>query len=145
MGRQYSVGPQAARLSWYDRNPLVKWLLYSAQGVGPHGMTTRWTYTVPTGRKTMLEALMAYLMRATAATTLGWASIQIWYQPAGGTDQELVYLDLYDNTVAAKTVSHLPFAVVLLAGDILRGVTADTSTGGACNYRIAAKATEYDA
>jgi len=134
-----------ARPDWYDRNPAMIWNTYNASGVAPHSLTTRWTYTVPTGKKALLEQAMTYIMRSTAATTLGWASLKIWYQPSGGTNREMVYVDLYDNTVAAKTISHFSFAMVLLAGDVLTGTSADTSTGGTCNYTLTAKATEFDA
>jgi len=136
--------PGGPRLEWYDRNPITRSLQYSAT-VAPHSGTLRASYTVPTGKKAFLEALLVYIRRVTAATTAGLISDSVFYTPSGGSGTYLLASELVDNTVnASKIVSHgLSSAVV--SGDVLEVWTSDGSTGGTVGHVLTVKITEFSA
>ena len=133
---------------WFDRNPKVIFLSYTMTGISPHSTTQRWVYIVPKGRKAFLEYAIAKIQRHTAATEgeAGYAQSQIKYQPNGQDDNHLIFANLESNNkVDDKDEVYVGHALVMLAGDILRGRTLDLSTLGSCNYHVVAKLTEFDA
>jgi len=138
------VQPVVARPAWHDRNPFVIMRGFSSV-TGPHSMTDRWTYTVPAGKKAYIEFLCIKSIRATAAGTAGTVVIQITYTPSGASEQVLAATGLYTNTVGDKDEVTCGHALTMLAGDLLKGLTYDGSTGGTVNYLVVAKITEFDA
>jgi len=145
MGRQYSAGPQASRLAWYDRNPSISVQNYANSGVAPHALTVRWSYTVPAGKKAFVETISARLVRDAAATTAGLASIYVAVLPYGGSWTPLLRIAVLSNGVGDRDGGEIGQSVILKAGDGLRAETYDTSTGGTLFYSVSAKITEFDA
>jgi hypothetical protein len=137
--------PIIGRPAWYDRNPVQKVNNYNATLVTPHSITERWSYTVPSGKKAMVEILEAEVLRAQAASTVGLAEALIALTPSGGSEKSVLCARIFDNTVAARSTQAIGSALLLLADDKLTGKTVDTSTGGSCDYYLAYKITEFDA
>jgi len=147
MVRMYSggLGLSSKLLQWYDRSPGNKTQIYFAGGVGPHGETQRWTYSVPAGKKAWLGPLFIEVMRATAATTVGAVVGDIRYTPQGGTTGRLLIARLFTNSVNDNDRKELPAFMLLQTGDTLTAYTADGSTGGTMNYTVQAMITEFNA
>ncbi len=134
-----------ARPDWYDRNPLVVSAYVETGAVAPHAATTRWTYTVPAGKKTALQIGSAWCGAVTLAAAVGDVSAFLQYTPSGGVAAGIVQpgffgvaADLKDSMIAGATM-------VMLAGDSLLGRDYDTRTGGTCAFRTAFQGLEFDA
>ena len=132
--------PGGARPDPWDRNPVSATQSYSGATVAPHSSTVRWTYTVPTGRKALVSAFHISVRRAAAATT---ASTATAFLMLNGTN--VFHVTLVNNTVDATQRLELSAALYLTAGDELRAVTLDSSTGGYIDYNVVAVVTEFDA
>lgn len=132
------------RGAWYDRNPIAIARTYDGT-VAPHAGTERWSYTVPTGKKFLLQLATAQTTRITAAAPAADASAQVKYQPNGGSEQLQIYTLSYDNTVGARVSEQLGTNAAMLAGDFMRGVTSDGSTGGTVKYLISIQGIEFNA
>jgi len=141
------VGPQPiiARPTWYDRAPTPRVDHYWGQGIGPHAVTTRLTYTCPALKKAMVEVLQVRVRRQTAATTLGLAGAYAMLTPSGGSAKEILDAYLSNNTVDARNEAAIGTTLMLFAGDVLDLRTYDASTGGTCDYFVCYKITEFDA
>lgn len=135
----------AARAAPADRNPTSKGHTYQATGVAPHGATTRFSYTVPAGKKLVLEAAQNTALRATAAAPVGLYQSVALIVLIDANQPWLSYAWSLDNTVGARTAMNFAGPVSLLAGEQLITSTSDASTGGTVNYAAAVKGTEYDA
>ena len=133
----FPVGP---RLEWYDRNPSGKEWGYSGTGVGPHGLTTRFSYTVPTGKKFILENAYAITIRATVAGTPGYAFCGVSARLYG-----VVQAKMLSNNVADIDSMNVGRSVIMKAGEALKGDSQDTSTDGTMTYEVIAHGIEFDA
>jgi len=145
MGRLWSPGKYVARPEWYDRNPAPAAQFYSGSGVAPHSATVRWTYTVPAGKKAMVEFIECAVWRRTAATTAGSSRGFIQYTPQGGSTVVLLRAEVNTLTLGDKDCVTTGQALVLKAGDALEAITEDLATGGNCDYILNVKITEFDA
>jgi hypothetical protein len=135
----------AARPAYYDRNPKDV-LNYQEEGaIAPHSATVRWTYTVPTARKAMLQLIEVYLYRDTVATTLGYSDVWINMTPSGGSTYILVDAQLFVNTIGAAGPSPVSSGIILLPGDAVSGVDFDSSTAGTMSFYEGMEACEFDA
>jgi len=137
--------PGGPRLEWYDRNPYHRFQSYHGEDVAPHVQTTRWSYTVPYGKKAFVESAFVYVERATAAGTARLAQSQIEIQPFGQSTNYLLLVALRTNTVGDHDHEAMGNGPILLVGDAVGGYTVDTSTGGTVDYTMDAKITEFDA
>jgi len=134
-----------ARPDWYDRNPVSRVDYYWGSGVAPHGVTTRLSYTVPSGKKAMVEVLVLKVRRNTAATTLGIARASLILTPSGGAPDNFMDACIVNNTVDVKDGWSIGASLALITGDLLEFTTYDGSTGGTCDYWLSYKITEFDA
>jgi hypothetical protein len=141
------VGPQPiiARPAWYDRNPSIQVKNYSATEMFPHFITLRWSYTVPSGKKAFLELGDIEVVRAAAATTVGRVKAAITYTPSGGSEVNVIVVEIRTNGVGDRAGKTLGQAFVMSAGDSINAYTEDTSSGGSIDYYLSAKITEFDA
>jgi len=137
--------PIISRPAWYDRNPIQRSNFYVAGTVAPHTSTQRWSYTCPSGKKAMVEVLMANVMRDSAATTVGVAESGVFLSPGGSGSVIIVSAEILENTVGARNYFSLGVSLTLLATDVISGSTFDASTGGTCRYQLSYKIIEYDA
>jgi len=136
--------PSSARPAWYDRNPKSKIIGYDNQGVAPHVTTERISfYTVPADKIVIINFVYIQMVRSTVAAPVGEARTEIRLTPYGDSEEDFITLIHFDNTVGA-TQQIVGSNVPLFAGDKLRAVTRDLSTGGEMAYCIRAKLTEFD-
>jgi hypothetical protein len=146
MGTTLSGGTESGRLAWYDRAPTMSNKNYQA-AVGPHGATSRFTYTVPAGKKAIVEILSVRLQRETVASPAATASIYITYTPSGGSASVAVICVLYStkNAIGDLDKDDLGTTFTMNAGDAIECRSSDGSTGGTISYMAFAKVTEYEA
>jgi hypothetical protein len=128
-----------------SRNPVSR-ALSTYTYVAPHASTERATYTVPAGRKAVVETLSAMLHRA-AASTGTWQYFGNWQlTSAAGQQTFLLECRSSDTTANATRIENIGLALVMQAGDRLAFLTADAgSSGGNVEYQGDAKLTEFDA
>jgi len=134
-----------ARPEWYDRNPASTVSGWGGTNVAPHAATTRASYTVPSGKKALLEFLKVWVRRTTAATTAGNPKATWYVYPAGAGFVDLLRAEIFTNGVGDKDIAYAFAALVLCTGDELRLISIDDSTGGTMDYWSAAKLTQFDA
>jgi hypothetical protein len=105
---------------------------YNAGGVGPHGLTNRWSVTTPTSAAYAIESAFVYVMRETVAAPVGQTFARV---TAAGVD--LLYANQIDNAVGGKIHQWLGHCGFLKAGEIITGSTFDGSTGGTNTLAVA--------
>lgn len=132
-----------ARPSWYDRTPTGRGQLYNAT-IAPAGTTVRWTYTVPTAKKALVDVVTMQATRQTAAAPIGEAAALIEVTSLDASVARLIQ-SLFNNTVGAAANGNFAAAIPMQAGETLIGKTYDFSTGGTVNYNVAAHLVEFDA
>jgi hypothetical protein len=137
--------PIIGRPAWYDRNPTQTGVTYIQNDLAPHITTERWSYTCPSGKKAMVEALDAELCRTAAATTVGRASIYVQLTPSGGTAKDVFNIIHKGNNVGDRASKSIGQSLLMLPGDNLKAMTYDLSTSGTISYCISCKITEFDA
>lgn len=134
-----------ARPAYYDRNQVERNASYAASGVAPHGKTTRWTYTVPAGRKAFIEVMNATFFRLTAAGAASIVAAEIEEIPNGGVTADIAIPATIDNTIGVQQRVQASSQFAMSAGAQLIGSTVDASTTGSINYNLAFHGNEYDA
>jgi hypothetical protein len=140
------VGPQPiiARPAWHDRNPTSKTYYFCADA-SPHSITERFSYTVPSGKKAMVEVLSCRVERRTAATSPSSVLAAFHFTPSGGTGNYILRAIIYTNNVGDKEHQALGTTLILCTGDTIKAYTYDGSTGGTCEHLLTMKITEFDA
>jgi len=132
-------------INYYDRIAITIGQLYNANGVAPHGLTTRWIYTVPAGKKALVETSICRILRITAAAALSFCDARIITGGLTTAQTYSAYALLLNNTINAQITDRSDSPILLLAGQTLSGETNDGSTGGTMNYLVTAKITEFNA
>ena len=133
----------SARPAYYDRNAASVLQTYSATP-GPHGYTTRWTYTVAAGKKLIVEASSITMGRSTIATVAGQYYTQI--STFVGADSQLIgWTASVDNTVGLPNFVQMATQATIYAAEVVSCATQDPSTGGTVNFLASLKGTLFDA
>ena len=134
----------SARPAYYDRNATSVFLSY-AQALAPHATpTTRWTYTVPSGKKLLIEYTASRLWRQTVATAVNQYATENYV--TNGTNTATISARYsYDNTTTVINDDIRSCNLTLYPGEIVYASTVDNSTGGTVYYQTSAKGTLYDA
>ena len=133
-----------ARPAFYDRNATSLLLSYSSTE-GPHSQITRWTTTVATGNKLLVELANARLLTVTAATSKGIYDYGSIYITSGATTISYVDVSLDTNTVGAYRYVLSTQGPTIYAGETIFAATAGNSTGGTIQYVMQIKGTTYSA
>lgn len=134
----------ASRPAYYDRNASTSIASYGGD-VAPHAPTTRFTTTVASGKKLLIETTEQYLFTSTAPTVAGrvYSQVQI---TSGGNIVAIGRIDqIQSATVNSMNNLVVPQAVTVYAGETVTGSTYNGSTGGTVFHNIAYKGTQYDA
>ena len=134
----------SARPAYYDRAATTKNLAFGTTSIAPHANTTRFTYTVPAGRKMFVESLNVSSFRETIATVAGQQFLNIVVYD-GTTYCNLIALYYYTTAVGSVQSQILGNGATVYAGHQVIGATWDFCTGGAQDLRLSAKGSEYDA
>lgn len=141
MVKVFSGGRWVSLPEWYDRNPLQvgnSWLL---AGTGVHVPTVRFTYTVPAGRKAMVESIQLFLL--VDAAGVGSASAFAIVQPGGGAGITLLYDIVQTNVLGERESVTLGASFMLLPTDVFTLNTQLAGLGTATIF-VGAKITEFD-
>ncbi|SRR5712691_3575954 len=131
--------------NYYDRAPLHKSASGGTFNTAPHAQTTRWSYTVPAGRKFALEAWQLNEYRMAAAAPIGQWIVTIEVSPLGAGFVNIQQIETEKNAVGDQVIQNLAGTIYLLASDVLRGTDSDLSTGGTTTQNSIFRGTEFDA
>ncbi|SRR6266542_2012916 len=129
---------------WFDRNGITKAFNYYQVIITPHAATERWSYTVPAGKKAIVEFQNIHLIRWAVAGPAALANC--WTRctlVATGIANHL-FAAILTNGVGDKDSYQSNSQFVLNAGDVISFSTGDGSTGGSMNYFGVCKVTEFD-
>ena len=111
-------------------------ITYNATGLAPHTVTLRGSITIPTGTYGYLQFVGGSTVRTSTATTAGIAEIYVTLTPSGGTEVDVWRIGFTGTAVGSRGAAFNNPGLMLGAGDVLKVYTVDSSTGGACDYRI---------
>ncbi|TAJ19063.1 MAG: hypothetical protein EPO65_07665 [Dehalococcoidia bacterium] len=136
-----------ARPNYYDRNASDVSLNWNTGGTGPHAATTRATYTVPAGKKALVESAVVYLQRLVAQSSIGLVSISASVWSAGGSFlYNVAIVTSYTGSgYQAPAAQHQSNIGVLFAGEVLKLISVDYGTDGTVAYDGSVKIVEMDA
>jgi hypothetical protein len=132
-----------ARAQYYDRNAASVLNVYAAT-VAPHVTTARWSYTVASGKKLLVENLSQRAVRISAATSANTYGTEVGLT-VGATGYAVQQVRVYVSTVFLSTIQVDHMALTLYASETLTGHTYDDSIGGTVQFQVAMKGTLYDA
>jgi len=132
-----------ARPAYYDRNATATYSTYNSSGIAPHTYTVRWTYTVPAGKKAIMETATILISTQVVATVNG--SREAYIRVTSPSSATIIYLGNTTNTALAFTFIAAPTQPTFYAADAITGNTFDSGTGGQVYYDINGKFTAYDA
>ena len=133
----------AARPAYYDRNATSFSQAYNAN-LAPHANTVRWTYTLASGKKLLVESASAYAFRTAAATvnSYGWGLVTTY---DGTNFSNILPMVINLTSLAAVDRAYITQSVTVYAGQQILAATWDNATGGTITWDIDAKGTIYDA
>lgn len=104
---------------------------------------TRWSYTVPSGKKCYVDTLFARLNVQARRTAAGFHGVVVTLSSFAAS-MDLVRVEVYENTYGAGEKAELANVGSIGAGDNLFGSDFGASTGD-YNVYVSAKMTEFDA
>lgn len=137
----------SARPAFYDRNATTLTQEYQ-NTLAPHGFTVRFTSTIPSGKKAIVEFAYVGIQRQTAATTPGVCAGVVQVN-SGGILLRSPYIDTKDNSVVPATTQIIQSAnLTVYAGETIQAQSFDSSGGatpGTVYFVLQAKATQFDA
>jgi hypothetical protein len=136
---------QSSRPADYDRNPVNTARIYNAV-VGPHAAVDRWTYTVPSGKKSRLANCFCRVVRIAAAGAAADDIAAVIVVPVSGGNAYASLAMIFSNVVGIGDSQAVAPNIILVAGDIVKGLTAQTSTTTSSESMAAIALTnEFDA
>lgn len=129
-----------ARPMYWDRAPSQVSIGYY-NTIAPAAYTTRWTYTVPAGRKAFIDSGSINVNRVTVAAPVGVARATI------ETPASSIILAVFATSNIAGDIQRASVggSLLILAGTAIVGTTEDTSTGGTMLFAMFAHGVEFDA
>lgn len=127
-----------------DRAGVTKATAIAVAATGPHGDTSRGTYTVPAAKRAAIPFISLTIRRVTAAAPLAEVYLRILLTPSGGAAAEVVRFNNPSNAVEGDTSVVVPFEMVLQPGDLIDIHSFDGSTGGTVAYEAGFALTEFD-
>lgn len=133
------------RPPYYDRTPATRVNQDAQIASAPVGLTQRWTYTVPTGKKFAIGMLALLAERVTAGAPGVRIEATISIAPLGAGPVVAARALLNTNGVGDRVTIAPASGLVLVATDIISGNSMDTSTGGTYSAFTSASGTEFDA
>ncbi len=131
------------RGNYYDRAPLSSVFGFVAANAAPHGQTVRVSYTVPTGRLAVVELINLMYIRVTTASPVTEYGFLVDLVNADGGNADWINRTSLNNNLAFEVSETHGTAIFLRAGQQIRLITFDGSTGGTVTYRGGMKITEF--
>ena len=138
------IYPTAGTRQFYQMNALTHNLKWYVAPTGPHTITLRGEYTVPTGRSALLCNVYMQVYRFTAATTVSDVEIRAEIYD-GVTEGDIAIINTKSNVVGYTENKQSALNIWLTAGMHLRTYTMDVSTGGTVEYRCCVVYLEFEA
>lgn len=129
---------------YYDRGASNQTIEYQGNSISPHSSTLRATYTVPDGRKAIVDSVFMLITRGEVATAFGRTRMTVFYTPSGGSPIPIACVQNEANSYNYTVHQTFTGLGVLQAGDTLDIYTLDESTGGKCHYWACAKIYEFE-
>lgn len=130
---------------FYLSNCVLTAVRYYHSNLGPHTLTVRETYTIPTGRAALIVATYIEVRRVSAATTVGLVRADVSSSILGGAFSILLSgVSFVSNTVNIINKHSRDQCLFLFEDDYISIATADLSTGGSCEYIINVFLNEFD-
>lgn len=126
-----SAGAAGTQRLWYRSNPTFIRINYIGDLVGPHGMTVRAQYTIPTGKIGFLHACEALAVRATAPGTP-----DTFFCGFGTTGQPWCEVVSEGENRDDGRLATFALGAMAPAGYTVQLYTEDFSVGGTVDYRI---------
>lgn len=120
--------------AWRLANSQIFLQTYLAGVIGPHGDTVRFSYTQPSGGRGLVLASSIAIRRDGAPTTAG--RVKGLLQLNGIT---VLITFFFGGAVDVSDRADIGHGIVLDGGDLLEGLTGDSSTGGSVTYALSAQ------
>ena len=127
------------RPPYYDRNPAGVSEFYNGVGIAPHAETQRVTYTVPTGKKALLESMFVSVAQETAATD----DLEALLYVALGSSPWVTALT-FNRALDTRDNMAIGPAGFLPPGGLIRAFSKDLKTGGTMSHRCGIRITTFD-
>lgn len=135
--------PAGFRRDWVDRNSNSVSKFYEGLGIGPHGATARFNYTVPVGKRSFVTYLFHAVTRGTIAAPVGIVRSYLACI-LNSTAFNLDFIEFLTNAVGDRIAYIIGQNILMNAGDQVTAYTFDNSTGGTINYNISLQLVEFD-
>lgn len=134
------IASGAALMPW-DRNPASVGAAWATYLTGPSGTTILGSYTVPNGRKLWISTLN--VQTALSILPSGIGGRFLW---AERNQVIAASVFTWERTVGTRNESTaLGAPLILLPGDLLRGVASSSDSGGQCYCQVEWSGTLFDA
>ena len=119
---------------------------WSDDAVAPHPATIRVAaYTCPPDHMAFIEHVYHRVVRVTAAAPVGEIRMEWRFTPSGGAEGDLFTTVFWGNVVNDNAqIAPAGGAITLNAGDSVRALTRDLSTGGTASYEMQYKISEFE-
>jgi len=131
-----------ARAAYHDRNTSDATVWTQQVAIGPHGVVSRYTYTVPAGRKALVASAYARWRRVTVAAPVG--KITLFLNQGVGSGMNADIHNLLNTVDAIESISG-PGGLFMGPASGVVCNTGDLGTGGTCDYSATHFITEFDA
>lgn len=126
-----------------DRNAVPVPISVDTAPTAPHSETSRFLYTLPSGKKGMLEFLQLRVIRSASTPNYGRAAMYVKVA-ADSTTYQIARCELRAGAVDAFETVRFS-GVSLPERATLQITTLDTSEGGTCEYLALGSLLQYDA
>lgn len=141
--RQQNLLP--SKPEWYDRDPAVKASRYTANNLGQHALTVRWSYTTPSNKLGMVQSAMAAAVLRTAPGGNCDVYAEILILPATGGSGAVVRVLPKPAVVGAGEHLAVGPLAVLRSGDAIYAASYNGAPGSGVDYELSMITTEYNA
>lgn len=111
--------------------------------LGPHAVTTRWTYTPPFRFAAFVEVANVFVMRIGVTAVLAISQATLVFLPFYGGTANIVNAMLSNNTTGEFTSVPISSLGYMAYGDTLRFDTQTGDTTGTCIYLGSFKGSEF--
>ncbi len=138
------TGTSSARAQSYDRNPIASGTVYNNQTFALGTLTTLLTYTVPAGRKALINSVFFHELQVSAGAPAG-VKVFRWVATVGGTAANIVSIQINESLANARTMQNSTPQALMAAGDGLTFLGQNGDTGGQLAVIAGSLVTEFDA
>ena len=133
-----------ARPAPIDRNPTTYNFGYALADGAPAAQTERLTYTIPAGKRAIIQSAFVSLIRVTVATVSARANANITVNVGAG-NYSVIYCALRSNLVGERDTINITNAGQFVAATAIKLFTQDPCTGGTTDIFGGYTILEYDA